>query len=246
MDASQRVDGTIAAADNLTIMAVSAVLFDFDGVLADTENAHVVAWERTFARMGWSVPHEVCARAAEQDDRDFLRDLFAARDITDGAIEGWVTRKQEITRALLTEAPWIYPGVPALVDRLHRGGIRLAVVSTTWRGNIEAVLSPLGLRTPFKVLVGKEDVTHTKPDPEAYRIALERLDVPAHRVIAVEDSPTGLQSARGATVPVLAVGHRRPWGDWTEGAPFIPDLDDLPRALRALGLPDLIDPTPKP
>jgi beta-phosphoglucomutase len=227
-------------------MAISAVLFDFDGVLADTENAHVVAWERTFARMGWSVPPDDCLRAAEQDDRDFLRNLFAAQEIRDGAVEGWVACKQEITRTILAESPWIYPGVQALIERLQRGGTRLAVVSTTWRVNVEVVLTSTGLRDHFEVIVGKEDVARTKPDPEAYLLALRQLDVPAHRVIALEDSPTGLKAARGAGVPVVAVGHRRPWGDWTEGAPYIPDLSDLPRTLRALGLPDWIEPATTP
>jgi HAD superfamily hydrolase (TIGR01509 family) len=221
-------------------MAVTAVLFDFDGVLADTENAHVVAWERTFARMGWAVPPEACARAAEVDDRDFLRDLFAERQVADGDVAGWVGRKQALTRQLLADAPWVYPGVPALLERLARGGARLAVVSGTWRENVEAVLAPLGLRAAFDLVVAKEDVAAPKPDPEAYRVALARLGLPAGQVVALEDSPTGLAAARAAGVPVVAVGHRRPSGEWAEGAPFLPDLADLPRALEALGRPDLI------
>jgi HAD superfamily hydrolase (TIGR01509 family) len=220
-------------------MPVTAVLFDFDGVLADTENAHVVAWERTFARMGWAVPPEACARAAEVDDRDFLRDLFAERKIADGAVAGWVERKQVLTRGLLADAPWVYPGVPALLEGLRRGGTRLAVVSGTWRENVEAVLGPLGLRPAFELVVGKEDVERPKPDPQAYLVALERLKLPAAQVVALEDSPTGIAAARAAGVPVVAVGHRRPPGDWTEGALYLPDLEDLPRALRALGRPDL-------
>lgn len=229
--------------DNLPIMAISAVLFDFDGVLADTENVHVVAWERTFALMGWSVPPDICARAAEQDDREFLRNLFANHDIADGAVDGWVSRKQEITRAILAENPWIFPGVPALIDRLHRGSLRLAVVSTTWRANIEAALASHGLLDAFEQIVAKEDVHQTKPNPEAYQLAMARLDLPAHRVIALEDSPSGLSAARDAGISVVAVGHRRPWGDWTAGSLFLPDLEDLPRALRALGLPKLAEPS---
>ncbi len=217
-------------------MGISAVLFDFDGVLADTENAHVVAWERTFAVMGWSVPPEVCARAAEEDDRAFLQTLFEERGIHDGAVDGWVERKQAITRELLSESPWIYPGAAALVDGLRREGVRLAVVSTSWRENLEAVLGPAGLLAAFERIVSKEDVRQTKPDPEAYLEALARLDLPAHRVMALEDSPSGLAAARGAGITAIAVGHRRPWGDWTAGSLFLPDLEDYARVARALGL----------
>ena len=64
-----------------------ALLFDFDGVMADTENIHVAAWQRTFADLGWEVPDEVCARAAEQDDREFLAAIFAEKKIEGGDVE---------------------------------------------------------------------------------------------------------------------------------------------------------------
>jgi beta-phosphoglucomutase len=58
-------------------MPPKAILFDFDGVIADTENHHIAAWQRTLAVMGWQVADEVAARSAEIDDRDFLTQLFA-------------------------------------------------------------------------------------------------------------------------------------------------------------------------
>ena len=70
-------------------MTNRAVLFDFDGVIADTENVHVAAWQRTFGLMGWIESDEVCARAAEIDDRAFVREVFARRKI-EGDVEGWV------------------------------------------------------------------------------------------------------------------------------------------------------------
>ena len=75
-------------------MAPRAVLLDFDGVIADTENHHIAAWQRTLAALGWQVPDEVAARSAEVDDREFLRDLLAVQQITDGDIDGWVRKKQ--------------------------------------------------------------------------------------------------------------------------------------------------------
>ena len=77
-------------------MALRAVLLDFDGVIADTENHHIAAWQRTLAALGWQVPDEVAARSADVDDREFLRDLLAAHQITDGDIDGWVRKKQAL------------------------------------------------------------------------------------------------------------------------------------------------------
>ena len=114
-------------------------------MIADTENVHVAAWERTFGLMGWSVSPEDCALAAELDDRAFLRGLFDAKGVEGGDVDGWVARKQETTLAMLRDSPRVYPGVCELVQLLAQEA-RLAVVSTTWRANIEAVLDASGMR----------------------------------------------------------------------------------------------------
>ena len=215
-------------------MPTRAVLFDFDGVIADTTNVHVAAWQRTFGVMGWTETDEVCARSAEMDDRAFVEEVFARRRIVDGDVDGWVARKQELALRLLNDSPRLYPGVASLVEKL-RGRVRLGVVTTTWRANVEAVLRASGLRDAFEFLVAKEDVKATKPDPEGYRLAVSKLGLPAGEVVALEDSSTGLGAARGAGVRVLAVGHRRGDGEWAGGATFLPGFIDLARVLDALG-----------
>ena len=204
-------------------MPLRALLFDFDGVLADTENIHVAAWQRTLAALGWEVDDATCARAAEVDDRVFLADLFAARRIEGGDLDGWLARKQELTVALLTDSPRLYPGAARLVEAV-RGRVRLAVVTTTWRANVAAVLGASGLADAFDLVIAKEDVAEVKPDPEGYRLALARLGVAPREAVALEDSPTGLDAARAAGVRLVAVGHRRPPGDWSTGADYLPDL----------------------
>ncbi len=212
-----------------------AVLFDFDGVIADTENVHVAAWQRTFGVMGWIEADETCARAAEIDDRAFVAEVFERRKIDGGNVEGWVARKQELTLQLLADSPRIFRGVVALIERLQRDRIRLGVVTTTWRANVEAVLKASGLVEAFELIVAKEDVTAAKPDPEGYRLALAKLGLDASDVVAIEDSPTGLAAAKAAGLRVVAVGHRRPQGEWTEGATFVPELTDMVATIAALG-----------
>lgn len=216
-------------------MPPRAVFFDFDGVIADTENIHVAAWQRTLAALGWEAPDELCARAAEIDDREFLSEVFANRKIDDGDVEGWIRRKQTLTIALLTDSPRIYPGIADLIERL-RGRVRLAVVSTTWRENIEAVLDSSGLRNAFEVIVGKEDVGRTKPDPECYMSALDQLAVTAAEAVALEDSATGVAAARAAGIRTLAVGHRHPRGDWAGSSDFIEHTARVSKVLELLGL----------
>jgi HAD superfamily hydrolase (TIGR01509 family) len=221
-------------------MPPSAVLFDFDGVIADTENHHVAAWQRTLLAMGWQVPEEIAARATEIDDRLFLEEIFERNGVTDGDIEGWMRKKQALMVQMLQDACHIYPGVVELLHEL-RGHVRLAVVSGTWKENVEAVLSRKGLIDFFELIVSKEDVSSMKPDPEVYRVALDRLHLAAIQTVAIEDSPAGLAAAREAGIPSIAIGHRREFGEWVGDSVYITGFDPTTGVLRQLGL----DPEPQ-
>lgn len=217
-------------------MPLKAILFDFDGVIAETENHHVAAWQRTASFMGLQITDEVAARAAEVDDREFLIDLFTEREIPIDKVDEWVERKQALTVELLRFAPRVYPGLVELVAAL-RDRARLAVVSGTWRANVETVLEAAGIADAFGLIVAKEDVAKRKPDPEAYALALKKLRLSGQSVAAIEDSPTGLTSAREAGIRrLIAVGHRRPFGDWVGEAAYVEKLEPIEKVLQQLGL----------
>jgi beta-phosphoglucomutase len=215
-------------------MPPKAILFDFDGVIADTDNHHIAAWQRTLAVMGWQVADEVAARSAEIDDSKFVADLFAERGISEGKIEGWVVRKQGLTVQMLKESPRLYPGVAELVRELQ-GRARLAIVSGTWRENITAVLDAVGLADCFDTIIGKDDVIAVKPAPDAYLLALKRLRLVGKSTVALEDSPTGLTSARAAGIRAIAVGHRLPFGEWVGDATYISGFEPAHGLLQHLG-----------
>jgi beta-phosphoglucomutase len=216
-------------------MPPRAVLFDFDGVLVDTENIHVAAWQRTLTRIGWELSDEAAAPAAEIDDRIFLAQLFAARKIENPDLDGWIKIKQSLAESMLADDPQIYPGVVPLIQSLRSQGVRLGIVTTTWQRNVTIVLKATGLTDAFEVVIAKEDVAAVKPAPDGYLSAIEYLGLEPADAIAIEDSPTGAESARAAGLRVLAVGHRRPPGDWS-GASFLPNLSNLDATLNALGL----------
>jgi beta-phosphoglucomutase len=216
-------------------MALKAILLDFDGVIADTDNHHIAAWQRTLSIMGWQVADEAAARSAEIDDRQFLAELFAQRGIVSSKIEEWVKKKQVLTVQLLRDSPRLYPGVVELIRKLE-GRAKLAVVSGTWRENIQVVLEASGLSGAFDLLIGKDDVASSKPAPEPYQLALKRLRLSPKSCVAIEDSPSGLAAARAAGIRVLAVGHRRSYGDWVGDAAYVSGFEPVEGLLRHLGL----------
>ena len=217
-------------------MPTRAVLFDFDGVIADTENIHIAAWQRVFGMMGWEAPDELCAMSMEKDDRLFLDSVFEMKKFLEGDIDGWVAKKQKITLEMLTNSPRIYPGIPELITQARRRRFKIAVVTTTWRENVTTVLQASGLLKKVDVIVGKEDVVKTKPDPEPYLRALTLLAVPSISSLAFEDSPTGLAAAHAALVPAIAVGHRRPKGPWVGHVAYVPDLRNTEYMMELLAL----------
>ena len=222
-------------ADPSPLMPPKAILLDFDGVIAETENHHVAAWQRTLSTLGWQVSDEVAARSAEIDDREFLAKLFAERGVVSDKIEEWVRRKQASDRAIAqgfaATLPWIGRIDPALHERA-----RLAVVSGTWRENIQTVLEAAGLAECFNFVVGKEDVKAVKPAPEAYELALKKLRITAKSAVAIEDSPSGVAAARAAGLRVIAVGHRRAFGDWVGNSLYVSGFEPVEGMLEHLKL----------
>jgi beta-phosphoglucomutase-like phosphatase (HAD superfamily) len=217
-------------------MPPKAILIDFDGVVADLENYHVAAWQRTLGFMGLTIADEVAARGAEGDDRAFLTELFAAREIPTDKVDEWIERKRALAAELLRYAPRVFPGVVALAGALDERA-RLAAVSDTFGEDVvEAVLIASGLADPFDAIIARPDVTRPGPDPQAYALALKEFRRSASSVAAIVGSPPALSAARAAGIGrLIAVGHRRPFGDWVGDAAFVEKLEPVERVLEPLG-----------
>ena len=215
-----------------------AVIFDFDGIVADTEKLHYLAFERVLAPRGLGIAWEdYVERCIGFDDRDVFRlRLGAAGEPPEGqALQTLVDQKALAFIELVQEegAP-IYPGVWTLVRRLHEAGLPLCVCSGALRSDIDAVLRAAGFGHSFALMVTAEEVAHSKPDPESYLLALEKLRrkhpdavIRAERVIAIEDTPSGITAARGAGLRVLGVTNTHPREALAEAHQVVDSLDPV-------------------
>jgi len=197
---------------------IRALLWDVDGTMAETErHGHLSAFNLAFAEAGvpwrWSA-----ARYGEllrvTGGRERLLFDMRSQPAAPGEERARATLAAELHRlksrhyeAIVAtgELP-LRPGVAELLDDCTRAGVTLGVVTTTSRGNVEALLGRhLGprWRERFAVLVCAEEAPRKKPDPQAYQVALSHLALQADAAIAVEDSPAGLEAARRAGVRVV-------------------------------------------
>ena len=181
-----------------------SILFDFDGVLVDSEPLHCASWGEVLAPFGITLEWEdYRAQYLGIDDRDMIRRLAAeARPPLDWQIL-WAQypEKKELFQRRMEQPPFP-PGLPLLLDSL-RNGYKMAVVSSSARSEIEPPLVAGGLRDYFAALVTAGDAPRHKPAPDPYLLAAQLLG--AHTPLVVEDSPAGIASGRAAGFEVLAV-----------------------------------------
>lgn len=181
-----------------------AVLFDFDGVLVDSEPVHHRCWQEVLTRFGidldWNTYSEHCIGIADRAMLAFLCNL-ATPPVDPDTMLSEYPRKKEIYRERMS-AIGVAPDVQALIREL-RPNYKLAVVSSSNIREISAVLDASGLTPLFDTIVHGGDVPRHKPAPDPYLLALERLGVKT--ALALEDSKAGLASARAAGLDVVEI-----------------------------------------
>ncbi len=211
---------------------IEALLWDVDGTLAETErDGHRPAFNDAFAALGlgwrWSeARYGELLRVTGGRERVLL-DMATQPDApgTQGereALARELHRRKNLAyeTRLALGAITLRPGVAAMLDEALGRGLRLAIVTTTSRANVQGLLRhTLGAAAlaRFEVVVCGEDVAAKKPDPEAYLLALQQLGVSPLATLALEDSPAGVAAARAADVPVLVTRSAYFADDTVEG-----------------------------
>lgn len=189
-------------------MKFEAVLFDFDGVLVDTEWAIYEAWHRTFQRHGHDLPLETYTQCIGSDF-DTWSPKTHLEELTGDAFD-WhqldADRQVEIRRDLEQAGPM--PGVVGLLGQLRERGVTLGVVSSSGHDWVDRWLEQLGLMSYFETITCRGDAPRIKPAPDLWLEAVRRLGKPASSCLAIEDSLNGVKSAKEAGLTVWAVPNR--------------------------------------
>lgn len=199
---------------------LKAVIFDFDGVIADTEPIHLGAFQLTLGGLGIDLSKEdYYAGYLAYDDKTFFKRFLDDRDYEheESLIAELIERKSGHYDKLIKGNIEILPGVRDFIDRIA-GKYRIAIGSGAMKGEIVEILEFAGIRGYFEIIVSAEDIENCKPAPDVYLEVLNRLNAPASdsdkvsadECLVVEDSVSGIKAALAAGMKCLAVTNSYP------------------------------------
>lgn len=229
-------------------MSLEALIFDVDGTLAETEEAHRAAFNEVFDRHGlgwhWSMTDYralLKTTGGKERMRAFQAELPEdARRLSDDEIAALHREKTALYGEIIArgELP-LRPGVAALIEAGRAAGLKIAVATTTNLPNVEVLAQAswgCSAAEVFDVIAAGDEVAAKKPAPDVFDLALARLDLPADACIAFEDSLNGLSSAREAGLRVVVTPSIYTNDqDFSGAALVVPDLSTLRLGtLRAL------------
>jgi len=200
----------------MDISSCKAVLFDLDGVIADTARFHFEAWRLFFLRHG--------KRFSEEDFRhifgmtnDLILKKHLGKDLSSEEIERLSREKEKMYRDIAKGKVKPIKGVPDFI-RLARERFKIALVSSTPKENIDFILSEFSLEDVFDSIVSGSEIKRGKPDPECYILASKKLKVSPKLCCVIEDSQHGVDAAKAAGA--VCIGILTTHQD-LEGADFI-------------------------
>ena len=213
-------------------MALDALIFDFDGLILDTEWSDFVSVGEVFAAHGVDLPldewRDGVGTIAERHWTEWLEDLLG-RSIDRDAVRA---ARIERHHALIAQEP-VLPGVVELLDQARAAGIGLAVASSSSAPWVEPHLERLGLLDRFEIVMTRDQVAAVKPAPDLYLAATAALRADPARSVALEDSAHGCSAAVAAGLRCVAVPNR------ITAAQDFGHADRVVASLAGVGLADL-------
>ncbi len=217
------------------ISALQAIVFDFDGVIADSEPLHLRAFQQVLAEDGIELTAaDYYARYLGYDDVGVFETLARDRgvDLSDERLASLVARKGARVHAIMHDRSVLFPGAKEFV-RTAAASVPVAIASGALRHEIDVIIESAGLVGLFAAIVAAGDTPESKPSPEPYRLAFQRLQDGAQRMlyprrcVAIEDSRWGLQSARAAGLRCVGVTNSYPAHELIGAELVVTGLRDL-------------------
>ena len=188
-------------------LLIRALIFDFDGLILETEEPIYRSWKEVYEVHGVPLPFEQWVKTVGSSNQRFHPQHHLEESLGRALSEEEVNRRVARRVELVLAQP-LRPGVVDLVDASRAQGMKVGVASSSSRDWVSGHLERLGVLERFDCLRTRDDVEHVKPAPDLYLAVLDCLGVSAAEAVAIEDSPNGITAAKGARMRCVAVPNR--------------------------------------
>lgn len=219
-------------------MTTQAVIFDFDGVLVDSEPLHEWAILASVADRQWTCSHEqFLTHIVGRGDENAYRRIaeWNQCSVTDDDVCAMLERKWTLMAEGIAAGRFLIQSGAEEAVLLAARSVPVGVCSGSVRATVKPMLERIGLLSRLGALVCGDDVARMKPDPAGYLLAAERLGADPRRCVAVEDTATGVKAAKAAGMRVIAVEHTVPRNSLAEADAVVPRIGDITGAMLELG-----------
>lgn len=183
-------------------MAIEAIIFDLDGVIFDSEELHKIAWKMVFKRHNIKITEDDYVKGIGVSDIDFLKGLVQQKKIPDD-IDGFLSEKRKTLLEMSSQAK-TFDGITDFIKDVY-SYYKLAVASNSDRNFVLKLLDSSKLTGFFSVILGFQDISKPKPDPEIYIRCAEKLNVKNSNCVVIEDSPAGIKAAKSAGMKCIGI-----------------------------------------
>lgn len=214
---------------------IHAVVFDFDGLMFNTQQLYVQVGHELLRRRGREFSRDLLDRMLGRTARDALQIMIDAHGLAVNVTD-LVREAEELIGRMIESQLAPKPGLFDLLSVLRRVGYPLAIATSSGRGLVERVLGRFNLGAVFREVLGAEDVVHGKPHPEIYTTAALRLQLAPVELLVFEDSGTGCAAAVAAGANVIAVPDEHSLNDDFKGSLLVAESLRDPAIYSLLGL----------
>jgi len=186
-----------------------AVIWDMDGVIADTAPYHFSAWQEVFQKREVNYTEEDFRHSFGLRNDTIIRNILGEQT-AQGEIEAIAREKEETFRSMIGQKIKPLPGAVELIKSLRENRFKMAIASSTPMENIQLITGGLGIDNYFQSIVTGQDVTEGKPSPQGFLLAAQRLGVEPRNCIVIEDAVAGVTAAKRAGMHCLAITNTHP------------------------------------
>lgn len=208
---------------------IKAVIFDMDGLMIETEHLQSKSFEHVLKKYGANPEfnEDGVIQTVGVTAKDNLIRLKEKHNINE-SIENLLGQKRKVYKELLLENIYPKKGLLTLLKKLKEGNFKLAVASSSSREHINLVLSGLGIKEKFDVIVSGEEIKKGKPHPDIFLIAADKLNTEPINCLVLEDAQSGVEAGKAANMKVIAIPNQYTRShDFTKADVIISSLEEV-------------------